>query len=167
MLLPNMEVPRLGCAAVSLRGQAIVCGGSGRHGSLASVETYDAAEGQWQALPPMRDARERFAAAVVQGSIYVCGGWYYTEAEPSARVLRSVERFDPRLGRWEDLAPMPQRRHGLAAGALGCQLWVCGGSYGRQDVRTVEVYDVDTFAWVQMPSMHMPRNCASMAFVRF
>eukprot|EP00439_Symbiodinium_sp_Y106_P042664 s2689_g5.t1 len=83
------------------------------------------------------------------------------------QVLRSVERFDPHLGHWEDLAPMPQRRHGVAAAALEGQLWVCGGSYGRQDVRTVEVYDVDTFAWVQMPSMHMPRNCASMAFVRF
>ncbi|CAE7353070.1 dbo [Symbiodinium microadriaticum] len=167
MLLPNMEEPRLGCAAVSLNGQVYVCGGCGRRGSLATVDRYNSAEGQWEAVRPMRDARERFAAAVVHGFIYVCGGWVYGHEDPSARVLRSVERFDPHLGHWEDLAPMPQRRHGVAAAALEGQLWVCGGSYGRQDVRTVEVYDVDTFAWVQMPSMHMPRNCASMAFVRF
>ncbi|CAE8724788.1 unnamed protein product [Polarella glacialis] len=164
MLLPTLRYPRVGCAAGAIDGQVYVCGGSDGRESMSSVERYDPSRGEWEDLPPMSQDRERFGAAAVKRYLYVCGGW---SSRGDGQVLVSAERYDPANGSWEDLAPMPQRRHGIAAACLDGRLLICGGSYGRQDVRSAEMYDPVAMAWVQMPGMHLSRNCAAIASLRY
>ncbi|XP_054167784.1 kelch-like protein 18 [Oppia nitens] len=44
-------------------------------GELNSVELYDTLANQWQPVKPMITARREFDAAVIDNSIYVCGGY--------------------------------------------------------------------------------------------
>jgi hypothetical protein len=35
--------------------------------------------------------------------------------------------FDPQIGRWAVLAPMPTPRHGLGLALVGSEIWAVGG----------------------------------------
>ena len=83
------------------------------------------------------------------GKIYVVGGF------DGANQLRSVERFNPRTGRWKKVAfllpiwkrrekplqvrSMSTARSGVAAAALDGALFVVGGWDGTRRLRTGEV----------------------------
>src|SRR3989337_753496 len=64
--------------------------------------------GQWGAAAPLRPARSEDAAAVLDGMIYVAGGF---------GALSRFERFDPRADAWERLADLPEPRHHLSLAA--------------------------------------------------
>jgi N-acetylneuraminic acid mutarotase len=65
--LPDMSVPRQGCAAVCIEGNLYVAGGVdsllGESTTHSSVEHYDPVTGQWRTLASMGTGRE-FCAAV-------------------------------------------------------------------------------------------------------
>lgn len=76
MALPRLRLAREarpGPAASSFEGDFYVVGTNDASGR-ATGERYVAPRGRWEALPVMRQGRERCAAAVVGGSLYVCGG---------------------------------------------------------------------------------------------
>jgi len=156
---------RMGGAASVVRGNVYICGGNDGQGPLSTAERR-APVNRWSggaagmALPCMLQRRERFAAAAIEGCLYVCGG------QDSPQVLASVERFDPSISVWEALPPMPQRRHGVAAAAAAGRLYVCGGSFGRQDLRTVERLDPSTGLWEALRPMLQPRDGAAAAALR-
>ena len=67
---------------------------------LSSVERYDPAKNAWEAVAPMSAARAAPAAAVVDGKLYVMGGY------DSGIRLSSVERYDPARNEWVAMASM-------------------------------------------------------------
>ena len=92
--------------------------------------------------------RSDAAGAALGGKIYVVGGF------DGANQLRSVERFNPRTGRWKKVVfcyhcigreePLQVRsmhtaRSGVAAAALDGSLFVVGGWDGTRRLRTGEV----------------------------
>lgn len=55
------------------------------------MERYDAVLDEWTIIDArMKKARSRFAAAVLNGKLYVCGGW-----DGDRGNLNSVEVYDP------------------------------------------------------------------------
>ncbi|CAE8738494.1 unnamed protein product [Polarella glacialis] len=83
----------------------------------------------------MAEARQYTCAGVVSGRIYVCGGW----AGP--QPVRSVERYDPSVGRWEIMPQMMVARWGAGAGVINKRLYVCGGlDESRQPLSSVECF---------------------------
>jgi hypothetical protein len=65
----------------------------------------------WTRTAPMPMSRSELAAAPLDGRIYVAGGiaqWGTTAA---------FESYDPATGRWEELPPLPEAVHHLAAAA--------------------------------------------------
>lgn len=52
---------------------------------MQQVEKYDPDTREWTVIEPMQHSRVSFAATVLNGKVYVCGGW----------DNNSVEVYDP------------------------------------------------------------------------
>lgn len=72
----------------------------------------------------MADRRitEWFGAAVLNGVIYVAGGYN------SSKTLNNVERYDDTRDEWLPTTPMIEARHYLALAAANGFLYALGGS---------------------------------------
>lgn len=69
----------------------------------------------------MPTPRAGLGAALVDGQILVVGG------ETTDRTFNETEAFDPRLGGWTTLAPMPAGRHGVGVVAVDALYVEAGG----------------------------------------
>mmetsp|Transcript_60231 Transcript_60231/g.107345 ORF Transcript_60231/g.107345 Transcript_60231/m.107345 type:complete len:457 (+) Transcript_60231:48-1418(+) len=128
-----------------------VCGGrpqgSGKQ-PLDLVERFSPWTGTWEALPTMTQRREGASAGILEGKLYICGGFNGTS------TLNSVERLDAVNSRWDDMPPMQIAREGASAGVLGGKLYICGGSDGRgQHFSSAERFEPSVGCWEDLPPM--------------
>ncbi len=146
-LIASMNEKRFGLAMVAVDGKLFAFGG--RRGGLAnrrqlsSVECYDPERDQWMLVEKMPSARSNLAAAELNGSIYVCGG--FNEGRPSV-----CERFDHRTDRWESLASMNEERYSFSLVAANGRLYAVGG-HGDL-TKSVEMYDANRNEWTVLPN---------------
>jgi N-acetylneuraminic acid mutarotase len=89
------------------------------------VEEYDPAANTWRVMNKMPTARSGHGWTTFQGRIYVAGG-EMRDAHMDA-IFRDVEVFDPAIGDWYRLPPMPTARHGVNLAAYGNRLHAIGG----------------------------------------
>lgn len=91
-----------------------------RYGDAVAPPTTPASaeSGEWTSLPPMPHPRSELAAAVVDGWIYVVGGF-----GGSAQV----ECFHPASGTWATAPDLPQGVHHPGVASLDGVLYVAGG----------------------------------------
>lgn len=89
-----MSAVRGSLAAVSLGQQLYAMGGGQPAVNRDTTEVYDSQRNQWLAGPTMNCRRFTTAAGLLNNSIYVSGGY------DGQSYLRSVERLDPREGKW-------------------------------------------------------------------
>ncbi len=111
---------------------------------------YDPAADSWQYRAPIPEFGFSWGhtAAVVNNQIYVMGG------SNGPKLLR----YDPGTDSWTSgLAPIPQNRTGLAAAAIGGNIYVVGTGFELQ------IYDTATDAWTQGASLTMPTTAPSIA----
>jgi N-acetylneuraminic acid mutarotase len=105
----------------------------------------------------MPTARQHAAGAAVSGSLYVVGG-----RTTDSSQLRTVERLDPRSGRWETLAPLPQGTSGAEAEAASGQLVVAGGEDPTATpgwvTPAVWSFDPAEEKWSRLPDMRVARH---------
>ena len=124
--------------------------------SLASVARYEHGSGRWSAVAEMPAGRSSHAAAVVDGKLYVVGGWNLAghlgrESEFASETL-VLDLASPEDG-WESLAT-PFQRRALAAAALGPELVVVGGMDDAADVcANVDILDTRTGTWLAGPDL--------------
>jgi len=90
-----MEFVRGSLAAVALNNKLYAMGGGQPNVNRDSTEVYDAHHNAWLTGPTMNHRRFTTAAALHNNSIFVSGGYDGTQ------YLRSVERLDPREGKWQ------------------------------------------------------------------
>ncbi|HEY9041182.1 MAG TPA: galactose oxidase [Rheinheimera sp.] len=96
------------------------------------------------------------SAVALKQQLYMMGG-----RKVGAGNLALLQRFDPALSQWQQLAPMPQASGGLAAAALGQHILVFGGEYFDNDggvYAPVWQYDAAADSWQQQGSMPLPRH---------
>jgi len=101
--LPTMSVAREYCRGCVLSdGRFAVLGGEDdNYESLSACEALLLGhEGHWETLPPMHEARSKFACAAVARCIVVAGGYGGRDSLGCWVRLRSVELFDEVLDRW-------------------------------------------------------------------
>lgn len=103
-------------------------GGDDTLRSTAEVARYDIAHDRWTPLPPLPTPRSSHMAAVVQGVLYVVGGWDLDGDPATATWASRVDTLDLRDAdaTWQSL-PAPFRLRGLGVAAAGGQLVVVGG----------------------------------------
>jgi len=132
--------------------------------STLSVLKYNHTTDSWGAVANMQTARKRLGVGVVTHSndqkqyMYAVGGY-----NSSNRQLQSVERYDPTNDTWTQVAPISEKREGLAVGVLteadGEQyLYAVGGYDGINFLDSVERYDPRNDVWTQVQSMATERR---------
>ncbi len=117
----------------------------------------DAGDGVWSPAASLLEPRQEIYADVANGRIYVAGG-----ISADGGVLSSAERYDPEVGRWTALAPLPVPRHHIAIVASKDKLYGLGGFSGTwpnwQAQSDVFVYNLAGNSWSQAPPMPTPRG---------
>ncbi|XP_002735382.1 kelch repeat and BTB domain-containing protein 8-like [Saccoglossus kowalevskii] len=99
----------------------------------------------WMEREPMLSGREKFGFVSCNGCVYALGG------ENDWEILTSIEKYDPLLGRWEYVAPMPREAMDMSAASVEKHIYVFSGS------RTMS-YNTETDTWnINLPPMVYPR----------
>ena len=154
-----METPLQGMALVSCDGKLYRVGGLNARNALkdkanlhsvAEFSCFDPSTKAWTALPSLPAPRSSHDAAVLDGKIYVVGGWNLTgdsstgEWEIDALVY---DTHEPNA-KWEKLPTPPFQRRALAVAAWNNRIWVVGGMDEFADIkRNVFSFDPQTNAW--------------------
>lgn len=100
--------------------------------------------GTWQLLAPMPTARQEVASAVLDGKVYVLGGF---DADGFSSAL--VEVYNPATDTWSSVHPLPSAvNHNSAAVAAG-KLYSFGASG-----TAAYVYQPASDSWAPIASMH-------------
>jgi RNA polymerase sigma factor (sigma-70 family) len=119
-------------------------------------------EGKWTAREDMPTARGGLCTVVVNGKIYVIGGF-----DPIQRIacFSTVEEYDPVKDTWKKKSDMPTARFWLSVCAVGTKIYAMGGmNKPGSALTTVEIYDTLTDTWTKGVDMQIPR-CAFSASV--
>jgi N-acetylneuraminic acid mutarotase len=119
---------------------------------------------RWSTRAPIPEGRSAAAAGVLDGLLYVAGG-YAVDTQ-----VGRVDVYDPSTDHWGARAPLPITRHtDSPAVAVGGMLYVVGGSLfvagGQQCTYTVTIYDPAEDAWHGGPPMPGARCWAAVAAV--
>lgn len=131
-------------AADTERGVYYFTGGVGSAGGATTVvRAYNPQTNTWSDLPPMKTARYGHRAAVIDGKLYVAGGYGVSGG------LSSGEVYDFASRQWTPIANLSRPR-AFAAGAVvqdatGNPYWLLVGGQdaaANAPLATAEVYDV-------------------------
>jgi len=154
--LPTMSVPRVSAAAAPLAGKLYVCGGSNTFDvALSLVERFDPVGCLWEQMPEMLLPRRACVAVSLADTLLVCGGCF---REP----LKSMERLNLNLMKWEMDVHMTTKRWAPAAAVVSGQIYMCGGMDGDGSIlSSCERFNPKVGAWVQLPSMSSCRFAAA------
>lgn len=158
---------RLATAGPRLQGLALVSDGRGvvRIGgfmamndagedadlrSQTSVARFDPSTGDWTDLPPLPEPRSSTDAAVIDGVVYVTGGWSLAGESDDHHwhtTAWALNLNDTDAG-WRSIADPPMTRRAIGVAAHGGRLYVVGGMTDAGETTTeVRVYDPTTDAW--------------------
>ncbi len=163
----DMPTARMGvCETVN--GKIYVLGGgtvSNTGGTVLSVvEEYDPTTNTWTAKANMPRARTSHASSVVNGQIYVIGGFNPTSNLPGGFVNK-VDVYNPATNTWATRsADLPTLRDNLSASSLNGVIYVIGGQSSDGDaLSTVEVYDPASDRWTTKRNMPTARLALTSA----
>ncbi|KAK6039131.1 kelch repeat protein [Cooperia oncophora] len=87
--------------------------------------------------------------AVLDNLLYAVGG------HNGRTRLSSVERLDPRVGKWENVCPMLEPRYHFGTAVFDGHLYAAGGEGGST---SVEKYSPLANKWISVPTMKMNKG---------
>jgi N-acetylneuraminic acid mutarotase len=117
----------------------------------ATAEAYDVAGDRWRRIASLPQALHHPAAATLDGTVYLVGGY------DDRGAVDSLWAYDAAADRWQRRAPLPTARGALTAAVLDGRLYAIGGDRGRA-VRDVAAYDPAADAWEELPLMLHARD---------
>jgi hypothetical protein len=145
----SLPQPREELASATLDGTLFVIAGfdvTGR--DTNTVFTYN---GSWSLGPPLPEALDHPAAAVLLGQLYVAGGF------AAGRARATVYRFAQ--DHWDRVASVRHPRAAFALIPLGDRLYAVGGrDTSMNSVPTPEVYDPALGTWTDLPALPAARH---------
>jgi hypothetical protein len=161
----SMKYPRQSHQLVALGGYLYAVGGSGPRVpprgprgveledkskvSLSTMERYDPQADAWTPVANMAVARREFAAAALDGKLYVTGGMTGTYMHGRYMLQSSCECYDPQTNAWTPVAELPEPRYSHVMANLGNALVLkAGKGYGNTELDTQLRYDAKADAWV-------------------
>ncbi|CAK1545255.1 unnamed protein product [Leptosia nina] len=164
----ELPEPRHHHSVAFLRGRVFLVGGAdpreddlrGKSVVVSTVWSYEPVTRSWYSESGLAVPRKNFGLVVHKMALYAIGG-----QDKKGRVLRSVERFDPKTGSWSEVRSMGVARMAVAAVKYRDYIWVAGGMTGekkRPVCKIVECYNSKTNEWTEIHSLRFPRCFASM-----
>jgi hypothetical protein len=115
----------------------------------------------WGGRSPMLAARSSPACGIINGLVYVAGGWNRTDTP-------TLQAYNPAAGTWFNLAEMPGGRYqGDGAGVISNQLYIAGGwttSPGLPN-NNLWVYDPAVNTWSSATPMPILSACGGSGVI--
>lgn len=153
-----MPTARWGPGTGTVNGKIYVFGGASGWDSAVNSpkefcrtnEVYDPATDIWTTKGSIPTLRWGSSSCVVNGKIYVFGGYNNT-------ILSTVEEYDPAVDIWTTKSPMLTPRWGLTTGTVNGKIYAIGGGNVYKPTKAlniVEEYDPVSDTWkikVPMP----------------
>jgi N-acetylneuraminic acid mutarotase len=126
--------------------------------NVASATT----ESYWSNGAPMPTARSEVTSAVLDGKIYVVGGF-----ENGHSTTSVVEVYDPVANEWTTVAPLPQPLDHTAAAAFDGKLYVVGGGYLDRDSLSdrLFIYNPTSDNWTEGANLPNARGAMTANFI--
>jgi hypothetical protein len=123
--------------------------------SQTSFAMYDPAAKSWQDLAPLPEGRSSHDAAVLDGKLYVIGGWKLGDPEPTVwHRTALVWDFTKENPAWEEISSPPFKRRALSLAAFGGKIYAIGGMQETGGPTTrVDGYDPAKKEWSVAPSI--------------
>jgi N-acetylneuraminic acid mutarotase len=124
--------------------------------SVPDVAVFDPKSSTWQSVAPLPEGRSSHDAVVLDGKIYVVGGWQLSgkDKEPHWHDTAFVMDLSQTKPRWEKMPAPPFKRRALSVGALEGKLYVIGGMQpNRQISLETDVYDTRSGRWSKGPAL--------------
>ena len=149
-----MPISRSWAPAVEYNGKIYVIGGCSSTKSeqfknpVANLEVYDPVTDTWKELTPMPSPRVAPIAVVLDGEIYVIGGfdpYRYWSANPT------VEIYNIATDTWRTGPKLPYGCSWAAGVVLNGKIYVLGG-VGYHYYNTTQIFDPSTNTWSLGPS---------------
>ncbi len=135
----------------------LVVGGTNGRDDFKSTTVYDPSTDSWTESRPMLEARTDAGIYVLDGDVYVSGGFL-----SSGNVTSSVERYSLWNNTWSLVAAMPTAICGHGVCSINGSIYViggCDGSIGENNTDYFrQVLKYDTVSWSDMAPM--PAVCA-------
>jgi len=156
-----------GHAGALVGDKVFVTGGMGqRNEGHFFRETWlvDPLKREWVPLPGPKVARGMAAAAELNGSVYLVGGFTW-----SGETLNSVERFDLKTGGWSEVASLKIPRSRLSVAALNGKLYAVSGMEGERhgneplNTPSIEEYDPAKNVWRPVGALNHARHGFALA----
>ena len=138
---------------------------------LSTVEVYDPQTNTWRQVADMPTPRTNAKAAVVNGTIYVFGGYNSKDNFlQNWKMADHVEAYDPLTDTWIQKKEMPISRFYFGLGVVAGKAYLIGGTTGlgegqEQRMDRVDIYDPATDTWAKGPKMPTRRNPGGVAVV--
>ncbi len=152
-----MKTPRSAFATAVYDGKIYVIGGYAGADShhpnnsyLNSVEMYDPETDTWTNKNSMPTARELISATVLDGKIYIVGGY-----GGNYSMLNNVEVYDPVQDSWTKKANYPIAISGVKLATVNNKIYAIGNG--------VREYDKNTDTWSIKKSMQIARSWSGIA----
>ena len=142
---------RVGPVAGIVSGRLVVAGGIG-DAPLTSVEAYSPTG--WTPLPPMPHEAYSATACVLNGRLYVMGGW-------GSNRLQVLEMTEENGLSWSRKANLPAMRFLAASAVHEGRIWVMGGYVGEREEPSASVitYNAEADAWESDAVPPLPIAC--------
>lgn len=119
---------------------------------------------QWNTVAPSPIARTEAQGAVVNGKLYLFGGYINTTYTPTRRA----DVYDPTNNTWTQITDLPKGLTHSGTAVDGTHIYLAGGypakSTGGQSFATTDVwkYNVETNTWSSMPPLPEPRGSGGL-----
>ena len=125
--------------------------------SLSTFAKFDPTTKTWTDLPSLPVPRSSLDAAVVDGKLYVVGGWNLQEGTAQDATWHDtalVYDLSQDQGAWKEIAKPPFSTRALATAGHQNKLYVMGGmSSDNQITRAVHIYDPKSDTWSAGPEL--------------
>ena len=175
-LITHIPTPRMDFATVVVDNKVYLIGGTlskNVNGPLgiSTAEVYDAQTNTWQRLTDMPTPRTIARAAVVNGILYVFGGFSSKDRFFQNWTLPViVEAYNPATDTWIPKKDMPVSRINFDVGVVAGKVYLIGGTTGfgeghEERMDRVDVYDPATDTWAKGPKMPTRREPMGVAVV--
>lgn len=118
--------------------------------SLDIFAKYDPTTNKWTDLPALPQPRSSFDAAVLDGKLYVVGGWNMQGDSSSSDWHKDAVVFDlsNEKGSWKTIAKPPFAKRGLAVAGHAGKIFALGGmTEDHEIVKEAHTYDPAADRW--------------------
>jgi len=129
-------------------------------GAVAWFDKFDPATGVWTTLPDAPNARDHFAAVLVNDYLVAAAGRQTSLPNPFMNPVLPTDVFDFVMGVWRSEDAIPTPRAGALAAAAGDEIIVAGGEINTSPaaLSNVEAFNVYSGTWRELQPLNLGRH---------